>query len=73
MIMTLPVVLSDERGSPAIDAAEFASREQASLLHGIEVSDVIWNEMVKLSRRILVAATPESRAHGAGASGSDND
>lgn len=67
------VALSDERGLPTIDVAEFASRKQASLLHGIEVSDAVWNEMVKLSRRILVAATPESRARGAGASGSDND
>lgn len=66
-------VLSDERGSPTIDTAEFTSRAQSSLLHGIEVGDAAWNEMVKLSRRILVTATPESRARGAGASGSDND
>ena len=69
----LIAVLSDKRGSPTIDTAEFASRAQASVLHGIEVGDVVWNEMVKRSRQILVAATPESRAHGAGASGSDND
>ena len=69
----LAVALSDKRGSPTIDAAEFASRAQASVLHGIEVGDAVWNEMVKRSRQILVAATPESRARGAGASGSDND
>jgi len=69
----LAAVLSDERGSPTIDAAEFASRAQASQLYGIEVGDVVWNELVELSRQILVAATPESRVRGAGASGSDND
>ena len=70
----LAAVLSDERGSPTIDAAEFASRAQASQLNGIEVGDAVWNEMVELSWQILVAATPESRARGAGAaSGSDND
>jgi hypothetical protein len=69
----LAAILRDERGSPTIDAAEFASRAQASLFHGIEVGDTAWNELVKLSRRILIAATPESRALGAGASSSDND
>ena len=69
----LAAVLRDQRGSPTIDAVDFSSRAQASLLHGIEVGDAVWNEIVKLSRRILIAATPESRAHGAGASGSDND
>ncbi len=60
----LVAVLSDERGSPTIDAAEFASRAQASVLHGIEVDDAVWNEMVELSRHTLVAATPQSRARG---------
>lgn len=69
----LIAILSDERGSPTIDAAGFARRARASLLHGIEVSDTVWDELVKLSRRILIAATPESRAHGAGAGNSDND
>ncbi|MEE9598659.1 MAG: hypothetical protein V3V96_17940 [Acidiferrobacterales bacterium] len=60
----LAVALSDERGSSTIDAVEFASRAQASQLYGIEVGDAGWNEMVELSRQILVAATPESRARG---------
>lgn len=69
----LAAVLRDERGLPTVDAAEFESRAQASLLHGIEVADAVWNELVGVSRRILVAATPESRERGAGASSSDND
>ncbi len=69
----LAAILSDERGTPTIDTAEFAGRAQASQLYGIEVGDAVWNEMIELSRQILVAATPESRARGAGASRSDND
>jgi hypothetical protein len=48
--------------APTVLASQ--SREQASLLRGIEVGDAAWNEMAKLSRRILVAATRESRARG---------
>jgi hypothetical protein len=69
----LIALLSSDRGPPTIDAAEFAKRARASVVHGIEVADPAWNEMIKLSRRILVAATPESRARGAGAGSSDND
>lgn len=69
----LAALLNNEHGLPTIDPAEFGRRAQASLRHGIEVSDAVWNEMVKLSRRILVTATPESRVRGAGASSSDND
>ncbi|MFQ5983535.1 MAG: DUF3726 domain-containing protein, partial [Woeseiaceae bacterium] len=59
--------LNARRGSPTLDPHAFASREKESVRHGVEVADEIWNEMVTLSRRILVAATEESRIRGAGA------
>lgn len=55
-----------DKGLPFLDAALVRRRHADSLAEGIEVDDSVWQRLGEVAARVLVPATADSRARGAG-------